>query len=176
MKLRSQEELQHIASSWEMCEGNLLWKRKAAGGKNVGDLVGVTTLANGHQNCYLSFKGKLIGYSVGQVAWYLYHGSWPTNEIDHIDANPQNHQKDNLRISTRQQQCMNRIAGKAGRKNKGVYKRDYADKWMAQIWVDGKCKCLGTYDSEDDAIKARIEATKMLHGKFANTMSYLETV
>jgi hypothetical protein len=174
LKKRSDSELANIASSWDMQDGVLVWKRKASGGKNIGDAVGITTLLNGHQNCYLSFNGKLIGYSVGQVAWYLYTGEWPSEEVDHIDANPQNHSKENLRLSNRQQQCMNRISGKAGRLNKGVYKREYGERWSAQIWVNGKCKCLGTYDSESEAVQARIEATKMLHGDFANIKSYAE--
>ena len=65
-----------------------------------------------------------------------------------------------------------RISGKAFRKNKGVYKRDYANKWSSQIWVDGVCKNLGTYDSEDEAIEVRQLATEMLHGEFSNTKSY----
>jgi hypothetical protein len=34
------------------------------------------------------------------------------------------------------------------------------------------CKNLGTYSSEDEAIQVRELATRMMHGKFANTKSY----
>jgi hypothetical protein len=169
MKLRTETELRKIKTAWSMSEdGVLFW----IDGKMKGLPVGIQNLKSGHQNCYLWVDKKLKGYSVGQVAWYLYTGQWPTSEVDHIDANPQNHRKENLRIATRQQQCMNRIAGKAGRLNKGVYKRNYGDKWSAQIWANGKCKNLGTYDSEEKAVQARIEATKMFHGNFANIKSY----
>ena len=172
MKYRTEQELQHIASSWEMRGGILVWKRNAAGGKKAGDAVGLTTLKSGHQNCYLSLCGKLIGYSVGQVAWFLYTGQWPNGEVDHKDCSPQNNLFENLRVASRKEQCRNRVAGRAGRPNKGVYKRDYGDKWSAQIWVDGKCKCLGTFDSEAEAVEVRELATELMHGEFANKMSY----
>ena len=172
MKNRTQQELDHIAASWEMRDGVLTWKRPASGGKKVGDSVGLTVLKSGHQNCYLMFAGKLKGYSVGQIAWFLYTGDWPDGEVDHKNCDPQNNLIDNLRHASRAEQSRNRAAGKAGRPNKGVYKRDYGDKWSAQIWVNKRCICLGTFDSEAEAVEVREQATKKMHGVFANTMSY----
>ena len=172
MKKRTEQELENIASSWEMCDGVLTWKRSTNRGKKIGDPVGLSTLKSGHENCCLTLSGKLIGYSLGQVAWFLYHNSWPTQEIDHKDCNPKNNKLENLRLATRSEQCLNRIAGRSGRANKGVYKREYGNKWSAQIWKNGICKNLGTYDSEAEAAEVRELATEMLHGEFANKMSY----
>lgn len=172
MKIRTAQELEGIASSWEMRDGVLLWKRDAKARKKMGDLVGLSTLKSGHQNCFLSFAGKPIGYSVGQVAWFLYTGEWPTAEVDHKDCNPQNNRQENLRLATRTDQCRNRIAGKKGRANKGVYKREYGEKWAALLWVDNAYKCLGTFSSEEEAVEVRKLAAAKLHGEFANTMSY----
>ena len=171
MKIRTNEELNRIKESWEITkDGHLMWLN----GVRKGLPVSIQTGKKGHQTCSISLNKKLIGYSVGQVAWFLYYGKWPNGEVDHIDTNPKNHKKENLRIASRQEQCINRVAGKAGRANKGVYKRNYGNRWSAQIWINGKCKNLGTYDTENEAIKARIEATKMLHGEFANIQSYKE--
>ena len=172
MKNRTEQELNNIASSWEMRDGVLLWKRNANGGKKVGDPVGLATLKNGHQNCFLTFSKKLSGYSVGQIAWFLYTGKWPDGEVDHKDCNPKNNLFENLRVASRSEQCMNRISGRKGRANKGVYKRDYGNKWSAQIWVNKRCVNLGTFDSEDEAVEVRELATTMLHGDFSNKMSY----
>jgi hypothetical protein len=172
MKKRDQLELKHIFASWEMRNGVLTWKRNANGGKKIGDPVGLTTLRSGHINCFLTHSGKLVGYPVGQISWFLYTGKWPDGEIDHKDCNPQNNVFDNLRVASREEQCRNRAAGRAGRPNKGVYKRNYGDKWSAQIWVNKQCICLGTFDSEVEAVEVRERATKTLHGEFANTMSY----
>ena len=173
MKNRTEQELQNIASSWEMRDGILTWKRQANGGKKIGDPVGVTTLSSGHQKCFLTFGGKLVGYSVGQVAWFLYTGEWADLEVDHKDCNPMNNLFENLRLANRSQQCKNRVAGRKGRANKGVYKRNYGDKWSAQIWVGKRCICLGTYASSQEAAEVRELATAMLHDEFANTQSYI---
>jgi hypothetical protein len=172
MKKRSPQELDHIAASWEMREGVLTWKRSAGGGKKIGDPVGLSKLKSGYTNCFLTHNGKLVGYSVGQIAWFLYTGQWADGEIDHKDCNPQNNVFENLRIASREEQCRNRAAGRLGRANKGVYKRDYGNKWSAQIWVNKRCVCLGTFDSEAAAVEVRERATRALHGEFANTMSY----
>lgn len=173
MKTRSQKELKHITESWKIRDdGVILWARNAATGRKINDPVGLTTLRSGHQNCTLYVEGKQNGYSTGQVAWFLYYGEWPQKEIDHIDGNPQNNRKENLRLASRAEQCRNRISGKKGRANKGVYKREYGEKWSAQIWVNNKCKNLGTFDSEEAAINARRIATMELHGEYANLNSY----
>lgn len=172
MKNRSIEELQNIMSSWQMIDGILCWKRKPKNGAEIGSVVGVTTSTKGHQVCSLTFNKKSASYSVGQIAWVLYYGEFPLLEVDHINNDPKDHRKENLRLATRAEQCRNRIAGKSNRLNKGVYKRDYADKWSAQIWANGKCKNLGTYDSEEEAVEVRMLAAEMLHGDFANNKSY----
>ena len=173
MKKRTKEELNHIKNSWYMDDfGVLRWKRDAMHGKKAGDRVNIQTGKTGHQICYLQVNGKYTGYSLGQIAWFLYHGKWPDKEIDHIDCNPKNQMKDNLRLASRSQQCMNRISGKKGRPNKGVYKRNYGNKWTAQIWANGKAYCVGTFESEQEAIDARIKKMKEIHGDFANFQSY----
>jgi hypothetical protein len=169
IKKRTESELNRIKQAWNMSDdGILMW----IDGFKKGKPVGIQTLKNGHQNCYLSVEGILKGYSIGQIAWFLYYGIWPMQEIDHIDCNPKNHKKENLRLATRSEQCKNRIAGKMGRVNKGVYKRNYGNKWSAQIWTNGICKNLGTYESEDEAIEVRQLATEMMHGEYSNTKSY----
>jgi hypothetical protein len=171
-KSRPQEELAHIKASWTMSDdGILVWARDAGRGKKAGDAVGVTTLKSGSQNCYLRFDGKLKGYSVGQVAWFLYHGEWPSLEVDHVNCQPDDHRSENLRLATRQEQCFNRAAGRKGRANKGVY-RTPTGKWVAQMWVDGKAFWLGTHLTEEDAAHARIVAASKTQGAFANTKSY----
>jgi hypothetical protein len=173
MKFRSEKELIHIRAAWAMnSDGKLIWARDAHK-KKKDDLVGLTTLKSGHQNCFLTFEKKLIGYSVGQIAWFLYHNEWATQEIDHIDGNPQNNLKINLRQVNRSQQCQNRKAGIRNRPNKGVYKRNYGDRWAAQIWVGSKCINLGTFGSELEAVLARKRAALELHGAYANLRSYI---
>jgi len=168
---KTQAELDAIKLSWHLKDNQICWSRKARA-KNIGDAVGLTTKKSGHRNVFLTVAKKPIGYVESNVIWFLLHGDWPKTEVDHIDNNPQNNAAENLRLATRTEQCRNRVAGKVGRKNKGVYKRNYGNKWSAQIWLDGVCKNLGTYNSEDEAVEIRQLATEMMHGSFANTKSY----
>lgn len=173
IKNRSQEELINMLNSWKIQDdGIIVWSRPARG-KLPGDVVGVSTLKSGHQNIFLTFNKKLVGYSTGQAAWVLHYKNWPTKEVDHIDGNPKNNKKENLRLSSRSQQSKNRISGRLGRKNKGVYKRSDTS-WYAQIWNDGIYKSLGSFKTEQDAVNARKLATLEQHGSFANVKSYEE--
>lgn len=91
-------------------------------------------------------------------------------DIDHIDGNPLNNQKYNLRICTRQENLRN--TGKYKRKNssskyKGVSFHKKANKWEAGLKVDGKRKWLGLFDLEIDAAKAYNEAVLTYFGNFA---------
>ena len=174
IKQRTQRELDHIRSSWEIRQdGVIVWARKPNGSKNIGDPIGLSTKPSGHQTCVIYIDGKLHGYATNQIAWFLHFGEWAYQEIDHIDGNPQNNRKENLRLATRSQQSQNRRSGVVGRKNKGVYKRSYGDRWTAQIWLKGKCISLGTFGSEEEAIQVRKKATLELHGEFANLHSYV---
>jgi hypothetical protein len=77
IKQRSQEELDFIRKSWKITDdGIVLWNRKALW-KNIGDPVGLSVSKLGYANCFLTINGKYIGYSVKQIAWFLYHNEWP---------------------------------------------------------------------------------------------------
>ena len=168
---RTQRELDAIKSSWQLKDNQICWARKACT-KNIGDPVGLSVQKSNHRVAYLTIDKKLTAFVESNVIWFLIYGEWTLQEIDHIDGNPLNNSQENLRLATRSEQCRNRIAGKEGRANKGVYKREYGNKWSAQIWVDGVCKNLGTYSSEDEAVEVRQLATELLHKEFANTKSY----
>lgn len=98
---------------------------------------------------------------------------------DHIDQDKMNNQKDNLRLSTHQQNAWNQKKQKSARgkpcssKYKGV---SYAplrgkDRWVALIKVGpkkgGKVLRLGYYQTEDDAARAYNAKCKELRGEWA---------
>ena len=170
---KTKEQLDAIKSSWYLDDlGVIRWNRNTYRGKKLHDLVGLSVFKSGHRCVFLTINKKMFGFTESNVAWFFYHNEWPLHEVDHIDGNPQNNLKENLRKATRSEQCQNRIAGKHNRKNKGVYKRNYGDRWSAQIWLNGVCKNLGTFSSEEEAIKVRELATINMHKEFANIKSY----
>ena len=89
--------------------------------------------------------------------------------IDHIDRNPLNNRKDNLRIVTAKQNTMNKSSAKnSSSKHVGVCFRKDSKKWRAYIRVNNKNINIGTFVNEIDAAKARDEATKKYFGEFGN--------
>ncbi len=77
--------------------------------------------------------------------------------LDHINGDKLDNRKINLRLVTKQQNAQNmhkenKTVGVNYNKHNGVYK------WIPQIMVDGKSIWLGTYNTEEEAIKVRKEA------------------
>lgn len=76
----------------------------------------------------------------------------PGEEVDHIDVDPLNNQRDNLRIVTRSQNCMNKGSqsnNTSGRR--GVSWDKASQKWRAGIKVNGEPIFLGHFDSLEEA-------------------------
>jgi len=90
-------------------------------------------------------------------------------EIDHIDGNPLNNQKSNLRLVTHQQNQMNsQKRKKTSSKYKGVTFDKWTGRWESYIGYNNKKIHLGRFKSEIDAAKAYNEKAKELYGEFAN--------
>ena len=89
-------------------------------------------------------------------------------EIDHIDNNPLNNQKKNLRICTRSQNLANKPKYKIGTsKYKGVSWDKHNNKWVSCIKYNQKNIHLGRFKNEIDAAKAYNERAKELFKEFA---------
>jgi hypothetical protein len=89
--------------------------------------------------------------------------------IDHINNNPLDNRKSNLRIVTSSQNNMNKISNKnSTSKYIGVayYKRK--NKWRSYIKVNGKNIFLGNFKDEIEAVKARDIATKKYYKEYGN--------
>ena len=91
------------------------------------------------------------------------------NIVDHINNNPLDNRKCNLRIVTPQQNNMNRKSTKdSSSKYIGVTFDKRNNKWKAFIKINGKSVHLGTYDNELDAGKERDIATREHYGEYGN--------
>jgi len=89
--------------------------------------------------------------------------------IDHIDGNPLNNQKENLRIVTNSQNQMNSKKQKNTiSKFKGVSWDKGRKRFVACIKLNNKSCSLGRFKSEIDAAKAYNKKAKELYGEFAN--------
>ena len=85
---------------------------------------------------------------------------------DHIDGNPLNNQRDNLRICSSRENNQNHRHKSATRnyssKYPGVYWHKRAEKWMAYIKINKKRKHLGLFLIEEEAAKAYQNVCELL--------------
>lgn len=93
--------------------------------------------------------------------------------IDHINGDPLDNRRCNLRIATIGQNARNRGIQKNNKCGyKGVHKsksnRGTKISWRAQIQVDGKLLHLGCFSSKKQASEAYVLAAKKYHGEFSH--------
>jgi hypothetical protein len=89
-------------------------------------------------------------------------------EVDHIDCNGLNNQRNNLRICNRSENLCNqrcRIDNTSG--YKGVSWNKHFQKWEAYIIKNGIKKFLGLFSVREEAAQAYNLAAIIYHGRFA---------
>lgn len=91
------------------------------------------------------------------------------HEVDHVDGDGLNNRRRNLRVATVQQNQANRgkprVAG-ATSIYKGV-SRNGRGRWRASIFVSGRTRRVGDYDTEEEAARAYDAAAIAAFGDFA---------
>jgi hypothetical protein len=119
-------------------------------------------------NGYQSIRIDGVMYMAHRIAWKMFHGSEPPEQIDHVDRNNLNNAAVNLRPATYSQNNANHpieCRNKSG--CTGVVWHESAHKWQAQLRLKGKTKYLGLFVNLDDAVAARVKAAAELFGEFS---------
>jgi hypothetical protein len=127
-------------------------------------------------NWHITNQGYIINGKIGLLhRWLLGLVKGDNTKIaDHINNNPLDNRKSNLRITdyignNRNKSKQSHINGNpTSSQYKGVSKTRN-NKWKAEIFVDGKHIHLGMYDSEIDAAKVYDEAAVEYFGEFSQT-------
>lgn len=91
--------------------------------------------------------------------------------VDHIDRNPLNNQKSNLRICTQSENVFNsgvRKNNKSG--NVGVRFFKQINRWEAHIMKNRKKYHLGVFKTQEEAVEARNNGEKLLFPNFTRTV------
>jgi hypothetical protein len=89
-------------------------------------------------------------------------------EIDHINHNPLDNRKSQLRVCSAKQNMMNKVLysnNKSG--TKGVHYYRWSNSWLVTITYNGEKIHLGYYKTKDEAIRARKEAEQKYFGEYA---------
>jgi hypothetical protein len=111
------------------------------------------------------------------VVWETFQGEIPKGfMVDHRDGNKANNHLENLRLASKAQNAYNskkrqssvfQANGKPSSNYKGVMWIKAANKWMAQIRLNGKSTYLGSYIDETEAARAYDTAALLHYGEFA---------
>ena len=117
--------------------------------------------SDGYNMCSLKVNGRLTTMKEHRIVWKLAHPDWDIfdtsndNIIDHINRNRKDNRLENLHIVNRKQNSYNRD-------DKGYTLRPNG-KYQASIRVDGLAICLGTFDTEEKAHSAYLQAKLKYH-------------
>lgn len=98
-----------------------------------------------------------------RLAWLYMTGSWPVNEIDHINGNRADNRFINLRDVTRKENTQNQRRAARSSKSGLLGATPYKNVWRAAIGADGVWKHLGFYSTPEEAHAAYLEAKRKLH-------------
>ena len=104
-------------------------------------------------------NGKPIKLRAHHFVYYCYNGQDIPEGlfIDHINGIRDDNRITNLRVVTNQENHFNRTT------TKGYYWSKHHQKYKTQIMIDGKSINLGSYETEEEARTAYLEAKKQHH-------------
>ena len=147
--LPSQKKLQEL---FDYRDGQLYWKEKRYSPIDLSKPAGFIG-KSGYRT--IRIEGK--DYRAHRLVWKYHYGKDPKEFIDHIDGNKSNNNIKNLRESTTQQNGFNRGPQKNNKLGiKGVSKN--GNKYIATIFINGKVKYLGVFNTIEEARLVREEA------------------
>lgn len=99
-----------------------------------------------------------------RLAWLYVYGTFPENDLDHINGIRHDNRICNLRACTRSENLQNYkkpCTNKSGYIGVHWHKRDQI--WRAAINHNGKLIRLGTFNTAEEASEAYLKAKKNLH-------------
>lgn len=122
-------------------------------------------------------KSGYIGICVGKkrfqahrIAWIVFYGKEPVDQIDHINGIKTDNRIINLREATNSQNGKNLSLSKRNKSGtKGVCFEKFTKSWRSYIKVNGKYINLGRFKTINDAIIARQNAEKKYFGEWNRT-------
>jgi len=147
-KSLNQEKLKEVLQ-YSPETGVFTWKKTRCRRLKVGQIAGSSSGNWGYRHIFI---GRYY-YSAHRLAWLYVNGTWPLDEIDHINGLRDDNRILNLRSVTKAQNMQNKMHdAKGAHCDRG--------RWASMITVNKKRIPLGRFDTKEEATAAYILAKK----------------
>jgi hypothetical protein len=132
----------------------------------VGDVLGTPRKRDGYHIIGID----KVTHQAHRLAWFYVYGSWPLNQIDHINGEKSDNRIANLRDVNSSMNMQNQVVGsmkkKVGFLGVSMHK---SGKYQASIQLAGRPSYLGLYDSPEEAHTVYLTKKREIHPGFVET-------
>ena len=137
--------------SYDSHTGIFKWKIRPANRMKAGSVAGSL---QSHGYVLISLNSR--SFRAHRLAWLIVYGSFPPEQIDHINGIRHDNRIINLRAVTNTENSRNRALPNVNTSGHiGVYYDKINKKWKACIGYKNKPITLGFFKNKEDAIEAR---------------------
>lgn len=139
--------------------GVFRWKLKTSNRIKIGEPAG------GKLSNFGYFRIGIDGvvYQAHRLAWLYVHGRWPDGQLDHINGCGSDNRIANLRDVPQTTNMQNLRAARKDSKCGLLGVSTNGKKWRSRILINGVAKHLGTFETQELAHEAYIEAKRRYH-------------
>ncbi len=145
--------------SYDPSTGDITWKKGRGRRAKIGTKAGYL---DSYGYLCIGLKGKY--YKAHRVAWLLFYGRWPKDQLDHINQIKADNRIVNLREADNSLNQRNTGVRKDNTSGLSGVNWDIAHcLWIARIMIEGKRVYLGGFKSLFEAAAIR-KSTENIHG------------
>lgn len=135
------------------------WRQNRGHRIKIGDVAGCV-----HHTGYIVISIDKKQYQAHRLVWLYVYGSFPKNNIDHINGCRSDNRISNLRDATQSENCQNlkKSRGLSGFLGVSI-DTQRRNRWKASIKVNGKNHHIGWFKTPDAAHKAYLLIKRKIH-------------
>lgn len=138
--------------------GIFTWIKRPSKNIHIGTRAGNTSQTTGYRS--ITLHGRT--YQEHRLAWFMYHGTMPTGQIDHINHIRDDNRIINLRDVSISENARNRSQQDSRLQERGIWYCKRRKRYIAEIRIKGKKVYQASFTDIDEAIQQRQAKEKEL--------------